>query len=350
VSTRRTPAPPPIRPATEQIDESWDDLVVGALGEDAAPSAEDPDVFERETTIPTSPPAGSGLEVDFDSHPPRAFPGSIGSPRAPVQFGSEPPDSGRPAWIPGGATPQPAPPGKADATPTVTPVRAARKGDGPGPGRLPLPGQRAQGGREYERKHTMPEPVVERYIARVEAGTPSPADSLDERHRADDADDADQASPLDLVETYRRTTESLPGQLAIDPDDKPRGGRESGTMQDMQDRYAVGDFTGALVVAESILDANPDHEDAKRYAQSCREVLTQMYAARIGPMDQIAVVAVPPDQITWLSLDHRAGFLLSLVDGVSSIEEILDISGMTRLDALRIMYTLVQQNVLTLSH
>jgi hypothetical protein len=75
-----------------------------------------------------------------------------------------------------------------------------------------------------------------------------------------------------------------------------------------------------------------------------------MYAARIGPMDQVATVAVPPDQITWLSLDHRAGFLLSLVDGVSSIEEILDISGMTRLDALRIMYTLVQQNVITLTH
>ena len=75
-----------------------------------------------------------------------------------------------------------------------------------------------------------------------------------------------------------------------------------------------------------------------------------MYAARIGPMDQVAVVAVPPDQITWLSLDHRAGFLLSLVDGVSSIEEILDVSGMTRLDALRIMYTLYQQNVITLNH
>jgi hypothetical protein len=137
--------------------------------------------------------------------------------------------------------------------------------------------------------------------------------------------------------------------VATGPASTPKG-PENGTLQDMQDRYAVGDFTGALVVAESILDMQPDDEDAKRYAQSCREVLTQMYAARIGPMDQVAVVAVPPEQITWLSLDHRAGFLLSLVDGVSSIEEILDISGMSRLDALRIMYTLVQQNVITLGH
>jgi hypothetical protein len=73
-----------------------------------------------------------------------------------------------------------------------------------------------------------------------------------------------------------------------------------------------------------------------------------MYAARIGPMDQVASVAVPPEQITWLSLDHRAGFLLSLIDGTLTIEELLDVSGMSRLDALRIMYTLVQQNVITL--
>lgn len=161
----------------------------------------------------------------------------------------------------------------------------------------------------------------------------------------------ERSSPLDLVEDYRRGVDSSPNVRASpsSPSPGPTTDRPSGNFSDMQDRYAVGDFTGALVVAESILDANPDDEDAKRYAQSCREVLTQMYAARIGPMDQIATVAVPPDQITWLSLDHRAGFLLSLVDGVSSIEEILDISGMSRLDALRIMYTLVQQNVVTLS-
>ncbi|MCA9647452.1 MAG: hypothetical protein KC492_42470, partial [Myxococcales bacterium] len=108
------------------------------------------------------------------------------------------------------------------------------------------------------------------------------------------------------------------------------------------------DFTGALVIAESILESDPDHADARRYADSCREVLTQMYAARLGQLDQVVAVAVPPDQIRWLSLDHRAGFLLSLVDGMTSIEEILDVSGMTRLDALRIMFTLVQQRVIAL--
>ncbi len=130
--------------------------------------------------------------------------------------------------------------------------------------------------------------------------------------------------------------------------DAPQPTEEDPAVGDMRDRYAAGDFTGALILAESLLETDPNHEEALRYADSCREVLTQMYSARLGPLDQVATVAIPSDQIRWLSLDHRAGFLLSLVDGVSTVDEILDISGMTRLDALRIMYTLLEQRIVAL--
>lgn len=124
-------------------------------------------------------------------------------------------------------------------------------------------------------------------------------------------------------------------------------GREAALAQ-MKDRYATGDFTGALLVAEDLLESNAEDLDAQRYAQSCRDVLTQMYSARLGALTQRVRVAVPSDQIRWLSLDHRAGFVLSLVDGSSTVEELLDISGMNRLDALRILYTLYDQRVIAL--
>jgi len=120
-------------------------------------------------------------------------------------------------------------------------------------------------------------------------------------------------------------------------------------ITEMKDRYAMGDFSGALIVAEGMLETNADDIDAQRYAQSCRDVLTQMYAARLGALTQRVRVAVPNDQIRWLSLDHRAGFVLSLIDGSSTVEELLDISGMNRLDALRIFYTLFDQRVIALS-
>lgn len=120
-------------------------------------------------------------------------------------------------------------------------------------------------------------------------------------------------------------------------------------ISEMKDRYAMGDFTGALVVAEALLEINADDIDAQRYAQSCRDVLTQMYSARLGALTQRVRVAVPGEEIRWLSLDHRAGFVLSLIDGSSTVEEVLDISGMNRLDALRILYTLFDQRVIALS-
>jgi hypothetical protein len=118
---------------------------------------------------------------------------------------------------------------------------------------------------------------------------------------------------------------------------------------DMRDRYATGDFTGALVVAEALLERTPDHEEARRCHDRCTDVLAQMYLARLGSLAQAVRVAVPADQIRWLSLDHRAGFLLSLIDGHSTIEELLDISGMPRLDALRILHGLLDQRVIALA-
>jgi hypothetical protein len=128
----------------------------------------------------------------------------------------------------------------------------------------------------------------------------------------------------------------------------PHAQSPASSMAELKDRYAMGDFSGALVIAERILEASPDDPEAPRYAQSCRDVLTQMYSARLGSLDQRVTVAVPSDQIRWLTLDHRAGFLLSLVDGGITVDQILDISGMPRLDALRIMYQLLDQRVISL--
>jgi hypothetical protein len=117
----------------------------------------------------------------------------------------------------------------------------------------------------------------------------------------------------------------------------------------MKDRYATGDFSGALIVAEGILESNPAHEEALRCQTRCTDVLAQMYLARLGSLTQLVRVALSGDQIRWLSLDHRAGFLLSLIDGESSIETLLDISGMQRLEALRILFGLLDQRVIALS-
>jgi hypothetical protein len=116
---------------------------------------------------------------------------------------------------------------------------------------------------------------------------------------------------------------------------------------EMGDRFSLGDYTGALEIAESILASDPVDAEALRCAEDSRAKLIQMYTARIGPLDRIPMVLVAREQLRWLSIDHRAGFLLSHVDGVSSLEMILDVSGMPLLDALKILAELQQQRVIS---
>jgi hypothetical protein len=55
-----------------------------------------------------------------------------------------------------------------------------------------------------------------------------------------------------------------------------------------------------------------------------------------------------PRDLALLPLDHREGFLLSMIDGVTSIETILDVCAMPHHEALEILESLVQRGVLVI--
>jgi hypothetical protein len=117
-------------------------------------------------------------------------------------------------------------------------------------------------------------------------------------------------------------------------------------VAEMAERFKLGDYTGALEMAELLLAEDPGNLEAAECGENCRQVLESMYAAKLAPLDRAPVVVVANNQMRWLSIDHRAGFVLSLVDGTVTAETIVDVSGMPRLDALRILHELVQQRII----
>jgi hypothetical protein len=119
-------------------------------------------------------------------------------------------------------------------------------------------------------------------------------------------------------------------------------------VAEMRERFSLGDYTGALEMAELILDDDPSNLEAAECVESSRVVLEKMFAAKIGALDRVPTVIVARTHMRWLSMDHRAGFILSLVDGHSTIEMILDVCGMPKLDALRILHDLLQQRIVAL--
>jgi hypothetical protein len=195
--------------------------------------------------------------------------------------------------------------------------------------------------------------AVDREWADMEIATrPPPADSPGQDPEVE-IGSSPKLVDLDLDEIDRieheaeeeeQGAETLPRPMpapALDEPAKPRS-------REMSDRMSLGDYSGALGIAEKILADDPDDDAAKACAESCRTVLRQMYQTRIGPLDRVPVVMVPRDQLRWLSIDHKAGFVLSLVDGVSNLEMIIDVSGMPELDTLRILSELAQQRIISL--
>ena len=66
---------------------------------------------------------------------------------------------------------------------------------------------------------------------------------------------------------------------------------------------------------------------------------------RLGPVTSVPVMV---GDVTKLSLDHRAAFVLRFLDGMSTIDDILDASGLPRVEALRILDELLQRRVIAM--
>jgi hypothetical protein len=107
-----------------------------------------------------------------------------------------------------------------------------------------------------------------------------------------------------------------------------------------------GDHVQALELAELILADDPANQEARECRERCRAVLEKRYARSLGPLDRTPVVTPEGRGRDVQAIDHRARFLLSLVDGSASLDEILEGCGMPTLDALRILHELFARGII----
>ena len=115
----------------------------------------------------------------------------------------------------------------------------------------------------------------------------------------------------------------------------------------MLERLAAGDYDGAIMAAEALLEYRPRDRDALDTAQIAKTELRKVYIARLGSIERVPHIVMGPDAIFALtSLDFRAGFLLSRVDGIASIYEIVEGASIPSLEALRILSELLLRRVI----
>jgi hypothetical protein len=145
--------------------------------------------------------------------------------------------------------------------------------------------------------------------------------------------------PGDTSGAWSIHREPLPIE-AVAPDDETevwmRGAREL---------VALNDFSGALELLGKILERKPNDRDATQMHELCEQNLTLMFESKLGAMDSRPSVAIPPDEVIWLNLDPRAGFVLAQIDGEVSFEDLYAICGLKRLDTARILCQLLEEGV-----
>lgn len=118
-------------------------------------------------------------------------------------------------------------------------------------------------------------------------------------------------------------------------------------MQAAKELFALGDFTGSLELIEKILQVDPDHGSARDYLRQNEATLIAMYESKLGPLAGVPRLAIKPEEVMWLNLDHRAGFLLAQIDGAVDYEALFALSGLPRLDTARILANLIADGVIT---
>lgn len=184
-------------------------------------------------------------------------------------------------------------------------------------------------------------------VERVEDFPPSP---WDEGPAAAATFVLDSGGGLDLAAVSEKS-----GLRPLVPEGaRPGGPRSVPAKDDVQlwlqaakELFALGDFSGSLELIEKILQVDPDHGEARDYLRQNEATLIAMYESKLGSFGRVPQLAINPEEVMWLNLDHRAGFLLAQIDGSVDFEALFALSGLPRLDTARILANLIADGVIT---
>ena len=111
-------------------------------------------------------------------------------------------------------------------------------------------------------------------------------------------------------------------------------------------RHDAGDFVASLELVERILEEVPHHAVAQRLRDENESRILQAGIARLGSMSHCPRVRLRQQEVVWQSLNHHEGFIISLVDGNTSYDTIVEISGMGEQQTLMILSRLVELGVI----
>ena len=133
----------------------------------------------------------------------------------------------------------------------------------------------------------------------------------------------------------------LPAQMPSDPR------REANMLlQRATELQELDDHSGARELLLQAQALDPEAPAVARALAESEQTLQALYESKLGKLSIVPRVRLRDDEVIWLNLDHRAGFILAQIDGSLSFDDLFSVSGMSRLDTARILVQLLEQRVI----
>ncbi len=118
-------------------------------------------------------------------------------------------------------------------------------------------------------------------------------------------------------------------------------------LAEARELFDAGEHTRSLELCRELEPILEDDEELLDLLRQNEEILASSLLAQVGGPDAVPSVTVDAEQVAQLALDHREAFLLTRIDGMLTVDEVLVISGMSRYEAAQCLLTLVQEGLVT---
>ena len=141
--------------------------------------------------------------------------------------------------------------------------------------------------------------------------------------------DPGNAEAEDYIQTADRRKVPRP-----EPSEKAQNA-QSAAIAAAHELIEASEFESALDLLASTADGQTFDIEIEATIELVRSCLHREYRAAVGDLSVIPVLSVEPSEITQFNLPPNAGFLLSMVDGVTDLESLISLSGMDAFTAFR---------------
>lgn len=110
----------------------------------------------------------------------------------------------------------------------------------------------------------------------------------------------------------------------------------------------LGNLNEAVQHAEQLLELVVFGKDTAVYEvlRAAMPVVDQVFEARVGPLDRRLEITLAARDPKKLNLSDKAAFILSCAEGGATIQEVIDVSGIPRRDAIRMLAGLMRRGAL----